>query len=117
MFWYLFLIAGFLCLLHIFCNYNERARKIRKLPGPKDSFILGNAPALYRSSGKLKSQTLLYYLLQQLSIFKYFIFSVEIMELGRSLAKENSGIYRIWMWPQGAVNIYNPDDVEVNSVF
>ncbi|KAJ8735683.1 hypothetical protein PYW07_007303 [Mythimna separata] len=87
MFWYLFLIAGFLCFLHIFCNYNERARKIRKIPGPEDTFVLGNAPALMRSS-------------------------VDLMKLARSLAKENSGIYRLWVYPLGAVNIYNPDDVE-----
>ncbi|KAJ8736221.1 hypothetical protein PYW08_006877 [Mythimna loreyi] len=87
MFWYLFLTAGFLFFLHILCNYNERARKIRKIPGPEDTFILGNGPAILRSS-------------------------VELMKMARTLAKENTGIYRIWIYPLAAVNIYNPDDIE-----
>lgn len=36
------------------------------------------------------------------------------MDLARSLAKENVGIFRIWMYPLGSVSVYNPDDVEVN---
>ncbi|XP_047025925.1 cytochrome P450 4C1-like [Helicoverpa zea] len=87
MFWFLLFFVGFLCLLHLLLNYNERARLIRKLPGPEDSFILGNGPAVMLSS-------------------------VEVMKLARKLAQENSGIYRLWMYPVAAVSIYNPEDIE-----
>lgn len=64
MFWYLIVTAGFLCVLHLICNYNDKARKIRKMPGPKDSFILGNGPAVMRSSGKIISMSVtIFYLL------------------------------------------------------
>lgn len=43
-------------------------------------------------------------------------FSVGLMDLARELANTNSGIYRLWIPPFGAVNIYNANDVEVRSV-
>ncbi|CAH0592588.1 unnamed protein product [Chrysodeixis includens] len=88
MLFYLVGIVVFLCALHLLMNYNEKARMIRKIPGPKDSFILGNGPALMLSP-------------------------VEIINLGRKLAKESPGIYRMWVFPLGAVNIYTPDDIEL----
>lgn len=40
-------------------------------------------------------------------------FSVELFKLGRKYANKWKGIYRIWAYPFGAVNIYNPEDIEV----
>lgn len=46
----------------------------------------------------------------------FLSFSVALMDLARELANTNSGIYRLWIPPFGAVNIYNANDVEVRSV-
>ncbi|KAJ8735682.1 hypothetical protein PYW07_007302 [Mythimna separata] len=35
------------------------------------------------------------------------------MKLGREYSKKWKGIYRIWVWPLGAVVIYNPEDIEL----
>nr|ASO98043.1 cytochrome p450 CYP4M17 [Spodoptera exigua] len=78
----------FLVVLHLFLNYNARARMIKKLPGPKDDFIVGNA-------------------------FRIICDPVELMKLGRTFAKKWNGIYRIWVYPFSAVVIYNPEDIEV----
>ncbi|CAH0592587.1 unnamed protein product [Chrysodeixis includens] len=77
-----------LCVIHVLLNYNERARMIKKIPGPKDDFIIGNAVRVMCSS-------------------------VELMKLGRTFAKKWNGIYRVWIYPHAAVAIYNPEDIEV----
>nr|ANC90156.1 cytochrome P450 monooxygenase CYP4M [Mamestra brassicae] len=88
MFLYLLGIIIFLCVLHIIPNYNERARLVRKIPGPKDDFIIGNGWTVIRSP-------------------------VEVMEMGKQLSSLFDGIFRVWIYPMGAVFIYNPEDIEI----
>ncbi|CAH1639816.1 unnamed protein product [Spodoptera littoralis] len=88
MFVYLLGIIIFLCIIHILLNYNEKARMIRKLPGPRDDFIVGNGWTVIRSP-------------------------VETMKNGRVLASQFDGIFRVWIYPFGAVFIYNPEDIEI----
>ncbi|KAJ8736226.1 hypothetical protein PYW08_006882 [Mythimna loreyi] len=85
---YLLGIIIFLCFLHIIFNYNERARLIRKIPGLKDDFIVGNGWTVIRSP-------------------------VEIMQMGYELCAQFNGIFRVWIYPMGAVFIYNPEDIEI----
>lgn len=35
------------------------------------------------------------------------------MEMGKQLSDLFDGIFRVWIWPMGAVFIYNPEDIEV----
>ncbi|XP_075973822.1 cytochrome P450 4C1-like [Anticarsia gemmatalis] len=85
---YLVVTILFLCLLEYVLNYNEKALLMKKIPGPKNHFILGNALAIMVSP-------------------------VEIMKAGRRFAKTwKEGIYRFWMCPMAAVNIFNPEDIE-----
>ncbi|XP_026740500.1 cytochrome P450 4C1-like [Trichoplusia ni] len=77
-----------LCVINILLNYNERARLIKKIPGPKDDFLFGNALTIIRSP-------------------------VEIMKMGREFAATFDGIFRLWIFPYSAVVIYNPEDVEI----
>lgn len=86
---YFLAIIVFLCVLHLLFNYNEKARLLRKLPGPKDDFIIGNALVISNIS------------------------AVTIMKLGREYAQKFSGIYRFWAFPFGAVNLYSPGDIEI----
>uniref|UniRef100_UPI0039E8C354 cytochrome P450 CYP4M10 n=1 Tax=Helicoverpa armigera TaxID=29058 RepID=UPI0039E8C354 len=88
MFVYLIGIIVFLCIVHILFNYNKRARLVRKIPGPKDDFIFGNGLTVIRSP-------------------------VEIMKMGRTLSNAFKGIFRVWVYPMGAVFIYNPEDIEI----
>ncbi|KAJ8735681.1 hypothetical protein PYW07_007301 [Mythimna separata] len=85
---YLLGIIIFLYILHIALNYNERARLIRKIPGPRDDFIVGNGWTVIRTP-------------------------VEIMKMGKELCNIFNGIFRVWIWPMGAVFIYNPEDIEI----
>ncbi|XP_049879701.1 cytochrome P450 4C1-like [Pectinophora gossypiella] len=87
MWFYLLAIVVFLVLIHLLVNYNERARLIRRIPGPKDTFILGNAPEVPLDP-------------------------VDLWKLGRQFAKCFKDIYRIWIYPLAVVNIYNPEDIE-----
>lgn len=50
---YLLAFAIFLCVIHLLFNYNERARMIKKLPGPEDDFIIGNGLRIIRSPGEV----------------------------------------------------------------
>lgn len=43
MFWYLLFLILFLIVVNIMLNYNRTARLLRKVPGPKMAFIIGNA--------------------------------------------------------------------------
>ncbi|XP_075982145.1 uncharacterized protein LOC142980547 [Anticarsia gemmatalis] len=88
MLWYLVAVAAFLCFLHLLFNCNAQARSIRRIPGPKEYFLFGDTISIMTSS-------------------------VGLMKLARKMASDNNGIYRIWTYPFGAVNIYNAEDVEV----
>ncbi|KPJ08736.1 Cytochrome P450 4C1, partial [Papilio machaon] len=88
MLFFLFYIAAILFIVHILFNYNRKAALIRKIPGLKDHFIVGNGLQGIKSP-------------------------VDIFRFGRELAKKHNGIYRFWCFPIGAVFIYNPDDVEI----
>ncbi|XP_013134893.1 PREDICTED: cytochrome P450 4C1-like [Papilio polytes] len=88
MLFFLLYFAAILLILHILLNYNRNARLLRKIPGLKDHFIVGDALAGIKSP-------------------------VELFRFGRELAKKHNGIYRFWCFPLGAVFIYNPDDVEI----
>ncbi|CAK1578594.1 unnamed protein product [Parnassius mnemosyne] len=85
---YLLLVVAFLIGVHFLFNYNEKAVLLRKIPGLKDSFIIGNALEILYPP-------------------------VKLFELGRKIANEHNGIYRFWSFPYGAINIYNPEDIEV----
>ncbi|XP_063395271.1 cytochrome P450 4C1-like [Cydia fagiglandana] len=85
---YLLSTAILLCAIHVFFNYNSVARALRKIPGPKDAFIIGNALEIIVPPDKL-------------------------MDLGRDFAKRFHGLYRFWCYPLGAVTIYNPEDIEI----
>uniref|UniRef100_UPI003B5C9B81 cytochrome P450 4C1-like n=1 Tax=Leguminivora glycinivorella TaxID=1035111 RepID=UPI003B5C9B81 len=85
---YLISTAIVLCVIHVFFNYNRVARALRKIPGHKDAFIIGNALEILVSPDKL-------------------------MDLLRSFAKKFNGIYRFWCYPIGAVTVYNPEDIEI----
>uniref|UniRef100_UPI003B3A860B uncharacterized protein LOC113518034 n=1 Tax=Galleria mellonella TaxID=7137 RepID=UPI003B3A860B len=80
-------IAVLLCFIHVLMNYNRKARMLRKIPGPPETFIVGNALDIILSP-------------------------VELFKLPRKYAKIWDGIYRFWAFPFGAINIYNPDDIE-----
>ncbi|KAF9801575.1 hypothetical protein SFRURICE_015069 [Spodoptera frugiperda] len=88
MFAYLVVAVIFLCTLHILLNYNRKARLIRKLPGPRDDFIVGNGFTVIRSP-------------------------VETMKLRREFCTEFNGIFRVWVCPMGAIFVYNPEDIEI----
>lgn len=53
MFLYLVIILIVLCLIDLGINYNEKARTLKKVPGPKDTFIFGNTFEILLSPGKL----------------------------------------------------------------
>nr|XP_032528981.1 cytochrome P450 4C1-like [Danaus plexippus plexippus] len=76
-----------LCLIHLAFNYNYKARLLRKIPGPDESFIVGNAP-------------------------KLFVSPVELFAMSRQWSSTFKGIYRFYAFPVASVNIYNPEDVE-----
>lgn len=50
---YLVGIALFLCILHLVLNYNEQARLLRKIPGPKYDFLVGNGVRVFSTGGKV----------------------------------------------------------------
>ncbi|KAL0851084.1 hypothetical protein ABMA28_006959 [Loxostege sticticalis] len=77
-----------LCFAEVYLNQNKLARKLKKIPGPKDVFIVGNG-------------------------LEIIVSPVELFKLGRKYANKWKGIYRIWAYPFGAVNIYNPEDIEI----
>uniref|UniRef100_UPI003B436FEE uncharacterized LOC140265571 n=1 Tax=Amyelois transitella TaxID=680683 RepID=UPI003B436FEE len=77
-----------LCVIHLLINYNKKARMMRRIPGPKETFLVGNAPEIIVSP-------------------------VELFALGRKYANTWKNLYRFWAYPLSAVNIYNPEDIEV----
>uniref|UniRef100_UPI003AFB3D4F cytochrome P450 4C1-like n=1 Tax=Danaus plexippus TaxID=13037 RepID=UPI003AFB3D4F len=77
-----------LCLIHLAFNYNYKARLLRKIPGPDESFIVGNAP-------------------------KLFVSPVELFAMSRQWSSTFKDIYRFYAFPVASVNIYNPEDVEI----
>nr|CAX94850.1 CYP4M25 protein [Cnaphalocrocis medinalis] len=85
---YLLIILVTVCILHFIFNHNEAARILKKIPGPKDVFLVGNA-------GDIN------------------VDPVALFKLRNKYAKEFNGIYRIWIYPLGIVNIYNPEDIEI----
>ncbi|KAG6458683.1 hypothetical protein O3G_MSEX011007 [Manduca sexta] len=88
---YLMIILSFtifLCVIHLICNYNGKARELKKIPGPPDRFIIGNLPEVLVSA-------------------------VDLMKLARKYAETFNGIYRFWVFPFSFVNIYNPQDIEI----
>ncbi|KAM3967464.1 cytochrome P450 4c3-like [Aphomia sociella] len=82
------ILVAVLCLIHVLLNYNKKARMMSKIPSFPRSFIIGNGSSIAGLS------------------------SVELFKLGRTCADKWNGIYSFWSFPIGAVNIYNPDDVE-----
>uniref|UniRef100_UPI003AF32C46 cytochrome P450 4C1-like n=1 Tax=Achroia grisella TaxID=688607 RepID=UPI003AF32C46 len=80
-------IAVILCFIHVLLNYNKKALMLRKIPGPPETFILGNGPEIVLPSA-------------------------ELFKLARTYANRWDDIYRYWAFPYGAINIYNPEDIE-----
>ncbi|CAK1540092.1 unnamed protein product [Leptosia nina] len=83
------LLIVILCSVEYFVNRNENARAIKNVPGFKDVFFFGNALAVFGMN------------------------SVGLFNLGRECAKKFNGIYRFYSLSIAAVNIYNPEDVEI----
>ncbi|XP_053613693.1 cytochrome P450 4C1-like isoform X3 [Plodia interpunctella] len=79
--------ALFLCIVHYLINENENAQIIKKIPGPKDVFLIGNA-------------------------LEAMVNPVELFALRRKFAQKHNGIYRFWSYPRSVVNIYTPEDIE-----
>ncbi|KAL0901439.1 hypothetical protein ABMA27_006696 [Loxostege sticticalis] len=79
--------AIILCSLHILFNYSEKARQFRRIPGPRDVFLFGNA-------------------------LEYLLTPVELFTLMRKFAKKWDRMYRFWAFSIGALNIYSPEDIE-----
>ncbi|XP_013176872.1 PREDICTED: cytochrome P450 4C1-like isoform X2 [Papilio xuthus] len=88
MIYYLILICVALIILHLLLNYNKKAIMLRKIPGFKDIFLIGN-------------------------ILDICLPPVQLFSSIRRIAREKNGIYRFWCFPIASVNIYNPEDVEV----
>ncbi|XP_026320324.1 cytochrome P450 4c3-like [Hyposmocoma kahamanoa] len=86
---YFLFVLIFLCILHLFLNYNEQARLIRKIPGPKDNFIIGNMMEILSLSPE------------------------QLFALGRKYAATFDGIYRFWAYPIRSVFVCNPEDIEI----
>ncbi|KAL4712718.1 hypothetical protein ACJJTC_008015 [Scirpophaga incertulas] len=84
--WLVFIIVS-LCCIHVILNYNRRARMLKKIPGFKDKFIVGNALEL-------------------------MLPPVELFQLPRWAARNFDKIYRFWSFPFGCVSILDPDDIE-----
>ncbi|XP_053613653.1 cytochrome P450 4C1-like [Plodia interpunctella] len=80
--------ALLLCVVHVLINYSKKARMMRKIPGPKETFLIGNA-------------------------LDIIVSPVELFALGRKYANTWKNLYRFWAYPLSAVNIYNPEDIEV----
>ncbi|KOB64592.1 Cytochrome P450 4M1, partial [Operophtera brumata] len=49
---YLLILLVLLVLIHLAFNYNEKARLLRNIPGPKDTFIVGNALEIIVNPGE-----------------------------------------------------------------
>ncbi|XP_061385960.1 cytochrome P450 4C1-like [Danaus plexippus] len=81
------IIVLFICFIHLALNYNSTARLMRKIPGPKETFIFGHA-------------------------LKIMVSPVELFALGRQWSSTFKDIYRFYAFPVASVNIYNPEDVE-----
>ncbi|CAG9796528.1 unnamed protein product [Diatraea saccharalis] len=88
MFLYILAAAIILCILHIIFLCTGDARLVRQIPGPKDVFIIGNTLEL-------------------------LITPVELFKLGRRYANKWKDIYRFIAFNIRAVNIFNPEDIEV----
>nr|AHW57334.1 CYP4M39 [Chilo suppressalis] len=84
---YFLYIVIFLCCVHVVFNYNGKARALKRIPGFRDRFIVGNALELLLSP-------------------------VDLMQLPRKSAKNLAKIFRFWSFPIGAVVIYDPEDIE-----
>ncbi|CAH0405315.1 unnamed protein product [Chilo suppressalis] len=84
---YFLYIVIFLCCVHVVFNYNGKARALKRIPGFRDRFIVGNALELLLSP-------------------------VDLMQLPRKSAKKFGKIFRFWSFPIGAVVIYDPEDIE-----
>ncbi|VVC93626.1 unnamed protein product [Leptidea sinapis] len=85
----LLLIILLVILLHYVINCNRIALLLRSIPGLKDHFLIGN-------------------------IFEFrFDTPEELFRMTREWAKEFNGIYRIYAFNTGSLNIYNPDDIEI----
>nr|XP_032529307.1 cytochrome P450 4C1-like isoform X1 [Danaus plexippus plexippus] len=82
------LIVLFICFIHLALNYNSTARLMRKIPGPKETFIFGHA-------------------------LKIMVSPVELFALGRQWSSTFKGIFRFYAFSVASVNIYNPEDVEI----
>lgn len=60
MFLYLLAIALVLLFIHVLFNYNKRARALRKIPGFRDDFIIGNALELWLPPGNITRNRVLF---------------------------------------------------------
>ncbi|CAG4990071.1 unnamed protein product [Colias eurytheme] len=88
LFLYLVLFILILYFVDYKLNHDGIAQIIKIIPGPKDTFFLGNASALDISP-------------------------VKLFKLGRTWAAQFNGIYRFYAFKLAAVSIYNPEDVEI----
>ncbi|RVE46477.1 hypothetical protein evm_008887 [Chilo suppressalis] len=79
--------VSILIFLHLLFNSSEKARLIKKIPGPCDYFIIGN-------------------------LLEYITTPVKIFGVTRRAANTWKGIYRFWSCNIGAINILSPDHIE-----
>ncbi|KAG7310586.1 hypothetical protein JYU34_003379 [Plutella xylostella] len=77
-----------LCILHVWFNYNKKARLMLSIPGPKGHFVVSD-------------------------LMEDMLPPDELFDKVRKDAKKYDGIYRFWSYPYGAANIYNPEDIEI----
>lgn len=75
------IIVLFICFIHLALNYNSTARLMRKIPGPKETFIFGHALKIMVSPGMfifllfkiLFDESLIIFFL---SVFYLYIFNI-----------------------------------------
>lgn len=87
MWMYFILILLLLLTIHFLLNYNYRARLLRRIPGPRGYFIVGNALDVILSPA-------------------------ELFALTRKNATQWPNLNRFWSFGIGALNIYGPDEIE-----
>ncbi|XP_072937009.1 uncharacterized protein [Epargyreus clarus] len=87
----IYVLIAFVVILFVVdyvINYNEKARMIKKIPGLKNHFLIGN-------------------------MLEIIVSPVELFRMGRRLASKNNGIYSFYSFMIAAVNIFNPEDIEI----
>uniref|UniRef100_UPI00213B29FC cytochrome P450 4C1-like n=1 Tax=Pieris napi TaxID=78633 RepID=UPI00213B29FC len=88
MFLSVYFILGILCVLHILFNYNKTAKMMRKIPGFRFNFIVGNA-------------------------LEILVSPEELFAKARVWASQFQGIYGFYVYPNSCINIYNAEDAKI----